>query len=109
MLPPWVPGGGGGEGSPFVVVTDGIASAIRQATEAAGDEDVEVGTPSMLQQALNAGLVDELHIDLAPILLGRGIRLFDQLTIGPTDLEILRVIPEPGVTHLRYRIAKRAG
>lgn len=94
------------EGSPFVFVTDGIESAIRQAKEAAGDKDVEVGTPSMLQQALNAGLVDELHIDLAPILLGRGIRLFDQLTIEPTDLEIIRVIPAPGVTHLRYRIAR---
>jgi dihydrofolate reductase len=103
-----VPEGWSGEGSPFVFVTDGIESAIRQATEAAGDKDVEVGTPSMLQQALNAGLVDELHIDLAPILLGRGIRLFDQLTMGPTDLEIIRVIPAPGVTHLRYRIAKRA-
>ena len=98
-----------GEESPFVFVTDGIESAIRQAREAAGDKDVEVGTPSTLQQALNAGLVDELHIDLVPILLGTGIRLFDHLAIEPTDLEIIRVVPAPGVTHLRYRVAKPSG
>ena len=101
-----VPEGWAGDGSPFVFVTAGVESAIRQARTAAGDRDVEVGTPSMLQQALNAGLVDEIHIDLAPILLGRGIRLFDHLTIEPTDLEIIRVVPAPGVTHLRYRLAK---
>ena len=54
------------EGSPFVFVTDGIGSAIRQAKQAAGEKDVEIGTPSVLQQALNAGLVDEIHIDLVP-------------------------------------------
>ena len=93
------------EGSPFVFVTDGIESAIRQAKQAAGDKDVEVGTATVFQEALNASLVDEIHIDLVPILLGRGIRLFDQLTIEPMDLEIILVVPAPGVTHLRYRIA----
>jgi dihydrofolate reductase len=101
-----VPDGWAVEGSPFVFVTDGIESAIRQAKDAAGDKDVEVGTASMLQQVLNAGLLDEIHIDLVPVLLGRGIRLFEQLTIEPTDLEIIRVVPAPGVTHLRYRIVK---
>jgi dihydrofolate reductase len=95
-----------GEGSPFVFVTDGIESAIRQAREAAGDKDVEVGTATVFQQALNAGLIDEIHIDLVPILLGNGIRLFDQLSIQATDLEIIRVVPAPEVTHLRYRIRK---
>jgi dihydrofolate reductase len=104
-----VPEDWAGEGSPFVFVTDGIESAIRQAKEAAGDKDIEIGTPSTLQQALNAGLVDEIHIDLAPILLGRGIRLFNQLTIDPTDLEIIRVVPAPGVTHLRYRVVRPQG
>ena len=94
------------EGSPFVFVTDGIESAIRQAKEAAADKDVEIGTPTVLQQALNAGLVDEIHIDLVPLLLGRGIRLFDHLTIEPTDLEIIRIVPAAGVTHLRYRVAR---
>ena len=59
------------EGSPFVFVTDGIESAIGQAKDAAGERDVEIGTPTVLQQALNAGLVDEIHIDLVPLLLGR--------------------------------------
>jgi dihydrofolate reductase len=96
------------EGSPFVFVRHGIESAIRQAMQVAGEQDVEVGTPTMLQQALNAGLVDEIHIDLAPVLLGRGIRLFDRLTIEPTDLEIIRVVAAPGVTHLRYRVTHPA-
>jgi dihydrofolate reductase len=94
------------EGSPFVFVRDGIESAIAQARAAAGDKTVEIGTPSVLQQALNAGLVDEIHIDLVPLLLGRGIRLFDHLTIEPTDLEILRVVAAPGVTHLQYRVVR---
>ena len=87
-------------------VTDGIESAIGQAKQAAGDKDVEIGTPTVLQQALNAGLVDEIHIDLVPLLLGQGVRLFDHLTIEPTDLEIIRIVPAPGVTHLRYRVAR---
>jgi dihydrofolate reductase len=91
---------------PFVFVADGIESAIRQAKETAGDKDVEIGTPSTFQQALNAGLVDEVHIDLVPLMLGRGIRLFDNLSIQPTDLEVTRVVAAPGVTHLRYRIAR---
>ena len=95
-----------GEGSPFVFVTEGIETAIRLAKEAAGDKDVEVGTASTLQQCLNAGLLDEIHIDVAPILLGTGIRLFDKLAIGPTDLEIIRVVSAPCVTHLRYRIVR---
>ena len=94
------------EESPFVFVTDGIESAVRQAREAAGEKDVEVGTPSTFQQALNAGLLDEIHIDLVPILLGDGIRLFDHLRIEPTSLEIIRVVPAPGVTHLRYRVLR---
>jgi dihydrofolate reductase len=94
------------EGSPFVFVTDGIESAVRQAREAAGERDVEIGTPSTFQQALNAGLLDEIHIDLVPILLGDGIRLFENLRIEPTDLEIIRVVPASDVTHLRYRVVR---
>jgi dihydrofolate reductase len=104
-----VPDDWANEGSPFVFVTDGIESAIGQAKQAAGEKAVEIGTPTVLQQALNAGLVDEIHIDLVPLLLGRGIRLFDHLTIEPTDLEIIRIVPAPGVTHLRYRVARGLG
>ncbi len=94
------------EGSPFIFVTDGVESAIRQAQQAAGEKNVVVSTASILQQCLAAGLVDELDIDLVPVLLGAGIRLFDNLGAKPIKLEIARVVEAPGVTHLRFRIVK---
>lgn len=94
------------EGSPFIFVTDGVESAIRRAKQAAGDKDVVVGTASILQQCLNAGLMDEIHIDVAPLLLGKGVRLFDHLNIEPTELECIRVVRAPGVTHLGFKVVK---
>ncbi len=94
------------EGSPFTFVTDGVESAIRQAKKAAGEKNVVVTTASILQQCLIAGLVDEIDIDLAPVLLGAGIRLFDNLGTEPINLEITRVVEAPGVTHLRFRVVK---
>ena len=83
-------------GSPFIFVTDGVESAIRQAKRAAGNKDVVLCTASVLQQALNAKLVDEIYVDLAPIVLGKGVRLFDHLGIRPIDLEYIRAIPASG-------------
>jgi len=94
------------KGSPFTFVTDGVESAIRQAKQAAGEKDVVVCTASILQQCLNLGLMDEIHIAVAPLLLGKGVRLLDHLNIGPTELEIIRAIQAPGVTHLGYRVVK---
>lgn len=94
------------EGSPFTFVTDGVESAIRQAKEAAGEKDVVVSTASILQQCLNAGLMDEIHLDVAPLLLGKGVRLFDQLNIDPITLERIRVVEAPGVTHIGFRVVK---
>lgn len=94
------------DGSPFTFVTDGVESAIRQAKQAAGNKAVVVSTASILQQCLNAGLMDEIHVDVAPLLLGQGVRLFDHLNIEPTELEIIRVVQAPGVTHLAYRVVK---
>src|SRR5512134_2661720 len=94
------------DGSPFTFVTDGVESAIRQAKKAAGDKDVVVCTASILQQCLNLGLMDEIHIDVAPLLLGQGVRLFDHLNIEPTTLEGIRVVAAPGVTHLGYRVIR---
>lgn len=94
------------EGSPFTFVTDGVESAIRQAKRAAGDKDVVISTSSILQQCLNLGLMDEIHIDVAPLLLGRGVRLFDHLDIQPTHLERIRVVAAPGVIHLGFRVLK---
>jgi dihydrofolate reductase len=94
------------EGSPFTFVTDGVQSAIRQAKQAAGNKDVVICTASILQQCLNLGLLDEIHVDMAPLLLGKGVRLFDHLEIKPTDLECIRVLAAPGVTHLGFRVVK---
>ena len=95
------------EGLPFIFVTDGVESAIRQAKEAAGDKDVMICTANILQQALKAGLVDEINIDVAPILIGGGVSLFDRLGTGPIELERTRVVDAPDVTHLQYRVVKR--
>jgi dihydrofolate reductase len=94
------------QGSPFTFVTDGVESAIRQAKQAAGDKDVVVCTASILQQCLKAGLLDEIYIDVAPVLLGRGVRLFDHLGTEPIELESIRAIQAPGVTHLGFRVVK---
>jgi len=94
------------EGSPFIFVTDGVESAIHMAMKAAGDKDVVICTPSILQQALKAGLVDEIHVDVAPILIGGGVSLFNQLGIGPINLECIRAIQAPNVTHLGFRVVK---
>ena len=58
------------EGSPFTFVTDGLESALEQAQAVAGDKDVGVGAASIVQQCIRAGLLDEIHIDLVPVLLG---------------------------------------
>jgi dihydrofolate reductase len=94
------------EGSPFTFVSDGVESTIRQAKVAAGDKDVVVCTASILQQCLNAGLMDEIHVDVAPLLLGSGVRLFDNLVKHPIELENIRVVEAPGVTHLGFRVVK---
>ena len=93
-------------GSPFTFVTDGVESAVRQAKEAAGNKNVDLIGASIAQQCLKAGLLDEIQIDLAPVLLGGGVRLFDQLDTAPIELEPLAVVEGLGVTHLRYRVVK---
>ena len=94
------------ERSPFIFVTDGVESAIRQAKRASGKKDMVICTPSVLQQALKAGLVDEIYIDVAPILIGEGVSLFDHLRTGPINLECVQNVQTPHVTHLRFRVIK---
>ena len=94
------------EGSPFIFVTDGVESAIRQAKQAAGDKDVVLCTASVLQQALRAGLVDELDIDVAPVILGDGVRLFDHLADRSIKLEKIQAIDAPLVAHMKYHVVK---
>jgi dihydrofolate reductase len=93
-------------GSPFTFVTDGIESAIRAAKKIAGDKTVAVGSGTTTQQCLEAGLLDGIHIDLVPVLLGDGIRLFEHLSRTPVELECTQVIEAPGVTHLTFRVMK---
>jgi len=94
------------EGSPFTFVTDGVESAIVQAKKIAGDKNVAIGSGTITQQGLKARLIDEIHIDLVPVLLGAGVRLFDQLGATPIELESTQVAVAPGVTHLTFRVNK---
>jgi dihydrofolate reductase len=93
----------------FTFVTEGVESAVAQARQAAGDQDVTIGGgASVIQQCLRAGLVDELGISVTPVLLGAGERLFDNLDGAELRLEQLRAIEAPGVTHLTYRVTAGA-
>lgn len=85
-------------------VTDGIESAVHRAKAAAGGKSVGVHGADIIQQCLNAGLLDEIHIDVAAVLLGSGIRLFDHLANAPIVLGNPKVISGVGVTHLRYPV-----
>jgi dihydrofolate reductase len=93
-------------GSPFTFVTGGVENAIERAQQIAGDKDVVVGAPSVVKQCLNAGLLEEIHIDLVPVLLGHGIRLFDLLEIGPLDLRIDEVKPGNDVIHITFSVLR---
>ena len=94
-------------GTTFTFVTGGIEAALEQARAAAGDKDVAVaGGASAIQQFLNSGLIDELQIHVAPVLLGGGVRLFDEVQKVPFGLEYTSVIESPSVAHLRLRVPK---
>jgi dihydrofolate reductase len=93
------------DGSPFTFVTDGVESAVEKAKEAAGDKDVAVGAASIVQQCIRARLLDEIHIDLVPVLLGDGVRLFDNLG-GQVELERTEIIEAPDVTHMTFRVIR---
>jgi len=88
-------------------VTDGIESAVQQARAAAGEKSVGVHGADTIQQCLNAGLLDEICVDLAAVLLGSGVRLFDHLAGTPAVLGNPSVIAGVGVTHLRYPVRNR--
>lgn len=94
------------EGSPFTFVTDGVESAVEKAKSTAGDKDVAVGAASVVQQCIRAGLLDEIHVDLVPVLLGDGVRLFEHLGMVPIELERTEVVEGAGVTHLTFRVVK---
>ena len=91
----------------FVFVTEGIEAAIAKAQEIAGDRTVGVNGGQMARQALEAGLLDEIGIELVPVILQEGTRLFADLEIGPLEFEGPTLVVEgQGVTHLRYRVIR---
>lgn len=87
-------------------VTDGIESAVKQAKAAAGAKSVGVHGADIIQQLLNAGLLDEISVDIVAVLLGSGVRLFDHLAGTPVVLGNPTVVPGAGVTHLLYPVRK---
>jgi dihydrofolate reductase len=92
--------------STVMFVTDGIESAIEQAKAIAQEKDVALGSPSVTQQSLDLGLVDWIQVSLVPLLLGSGIRYFEDLTTAPIELDGPAISEGNGVTHLSYRPAK---
>jgi dihydrofolate reductase len=89
-------------------VTDGIESAVSRAKVAAAGKSVAVHGADTIQQLLNAGLLDEISVDIAAVFLGSGVRLFDRLAGTPAFLGNPRVIAGVGVTHLRYPVHRRS-
>jgi dihydrofolate reductase len=94
-------------GTTFTFVTDGLESALDRAIAAAGDKDVSIaGGANVVQQYLAAGLLDEIEVHVAPVLLGEGRRLFERIGAEQRELETIRVIESPAVTHLKFRVVK---
>jgi dihydrofolate reductase len=95
-------------GTTFTFVTEGIKAAFEQAQAAAGDKDVGIGGgASVAQQYLKAGLLEEMLLHVAPVLMGDGVRLFENhLDDGQVELECTQAIQSPAVNHLRYRIVR---
>jgi dihydrofolate reductase len=91
---------------PLVTYVSDVGTAMARAKEAAGEKDVLVHGVGTAQLALAAGVLDELQIHLIPVLLGEGRRLFEHLGADHIELEPLRIVDGPGVTHLRYRVCR---
>lgn len=95
------------EGTTFFFVTDGIESAYAQATAVADGGPISIaGGASCGRQALAAGIVDELDLQVSGEILGSGERLLDGFAPGTPKLELVRVLEAPGVAHLRYRVTR---
>ena len=91
-------------GAQFEFATNGLKAAVERAKGVAGEKTVGVNGPNVAQQCLNAGLLDEVHVDLVPVLLGKGIRFFDHLRGTPVMLEDPSIVAGRRVTHLTFRL-----
>jgi dihydrofolate reductase len=92
--------------APFTFVTDGVASAVAQAKAFAGDGDVSVSAGNVGGQAFRAGLVDEVRVDLVPVVFGAGVRYFGDYAGSPLLLEDPRIVQGNRVTHLHFRLRR---
>jgi dihydrofolate reductase len=102
-----VPDGWDKENGSFVFVSEGIEAAVARAAELAGDKGVAVNGGTIARQCLDAGLLDEIWVDLVPVLLGRGTPFFEQLGTAPVVLDgPVAISPGERVTHLRYLVRK---
>jgi dihydrofolate reductase len=94
-------------GTTFHFVNDGIESALSRARTAADGRDIRIGGGAdLIQQYLNAGLVNEFTISIAPVILGDGTRLFDCIKFGQISLEVVDTVTSPRVTHLSYAVSR---
>ncbi len=101
---PWVQKGT----TTFYFINDGIQSALEKARQSAKGKDIRIqGGADTIQQFLNAGLIDECFIHIAPVFLGSGIRLFDGIDKDKYDIQIAEVIPSDLTTHVRYKLTKK--
>ena len=101
---PWVQEGS----TTFYFINDGIESALEKAKQSAKGKDIRIqGGANTIQQFLNAGLVDEFLIHIAPVFLGKGIRLFENIDQDKYDLQLMEIIPADMTTHLRYQLIKK--
>lgn len=95
-------------GTTFYFVNDGIESALDRARGVAGGQDIRIaGGGETIVQYLNAGLIDEFHVALSPVLFGSGIRLFEGMDAGRVALDLIRAEPSPRTTHLSYTVHSR--
>lgn len=102
---PWIQKGS----TAFYFINDGIESALEKAKQAARGKDIRIqGGANTIQQYLNAGLVDDFFIHIAPVMLGSGIRLFDGMLKNKYDIHIAEVIPSALTTHIRYQLTKKS-
>jgi dihydrofolate reductase len=90
--------------APFTFVTDGLHSALAQAQAAAGNRDVSITPGNIAGQAFAAGLIDEVRIDLVPVVFGAGVRYFGDYSGSPFQLENPDIVQGDRVTHLHYRV-----
>ena len=88
-------------------VTDGIDSALRQATAVAGERTIAVASPSLVRQFLNAGVLDRIRVSVVPELLGGGVRFLEGLPDAPVELESTGIVCDSAAIHLSYSVCRR--